>query len=386
MGTDNMIDYILYGGCETEECPPGLVRSDDILTFNKCVCPYKWQQQIQTASIPPQLMCTCDDEKYEINEETGMCECKKSVAEYEIFGLDGSCDCPRHMRYNAENDACEEINTGTVIDIDENCWYYDFELEACLSKDEFDDQFDVKPTENPFDQNEDPCPGFEVGWKGLKSTKINYKSPTGYLIHVNVLNNQANVDVTVEDYIGFLIFSKRYCGVQFIKELDNGNVKIDFFDKTCFVKEINLDIAVVEFFDELDTTISLTEDEEANVVLNCDIDVCLVVEDVDVDEVTSWGLVVDLGTLKSLPANFEARARVFILVERILCGFDIKLIIKFIFAQASFKLKVVVPAVFVDIDHSSCVDLFACIILCIVSHVSRAIAASIESENFVFSD
>ena len=51
------------------------------------------------------------------------------------------------MRYNVENDACEEISTGTVIDIDENCWYYDFELESCLSKDEFDDQFGVKPTE-----------------------------------------------------------------------------------------------------------------------------------------------------------------------------------------------------------------------------------------------
>lgn len=136
------------------------------------------------------------------------------------------------MRYNVENDACEEISTGTVIDIDENCWYYDFELESCLSKDEFDDQFDVKPTENPFDQNKEECPGFEVGWKGLKSSKINYKSPTGYLIHVNVLNNQNNVDVTKQDYIGFLIFSKRYCGIEFIKELDNGNVKIDFFDKT----------------------------------------------------------------------------------------------------------------------------------------------------------
>jgi len=229
--TDNMIDYILYGACEVEECPPGLVRSDDILTFNECTCPYKWQQLIQTASIPPQLMCTCDDEKYEINEETGMCECKRSVAEFEVFGIDGSCDCPRHMRYNVENDACEEISTGTVIDIDENCWYYDFELESCLSKDEFDDQFGVKPTENPFDQNEEECPGFEVGWKGLKSSKINYRSPEGYLIHVNVLNNQNNVDVTVEDYIGFLIFSKRYCGIDFIKELDNGNVKIDFFDK-----------------------------------------------------------------------------------------------------------------------------------------------------------
>ena len=86
----------------------------------------------------------------------------------------------------------------------------------------------------------------------------------------------------------------------------------------CFVEEINLDIAVVEFFDELDTTISLTEDEEANVVLDCDIDVLLVVQDIDVDEVASWGLVVDLGTLQSLPADFEARARIFILVERIL--------------------------------------------------------------------
>ncbi|CBY07549.1 unnamed protein product [Oikopleura dioica] len=238
--TDNMIDYILYGRCEVEECPPGLVRSDDILTFNECRCPYKWQQLIQTASIPPQLMCTCDDEKYAINEETGMCECKRSIAEFGVFGIDGSCDCPRHMRYNAENDACEEISTGTVIDIDENCWYYDFELEACLSKDQFEEQFDTKPTANPFDQNKEECPGFEVGWKGLKSTKINYKSPTAYLVHVNVLNNQANVDVTVEDYIGFLIFSKRYCGVEFIKELDNGNVKIDFFDKTAAYDKSNV--------------------------------------------------------------------------------------------------------------------------------------------------
>ena len=86
--------------------------------------------------------------------------------------------------------------------------------------------------QNPFTQNDNDCPDFEVGWKGLKSSKIQYKSPTGYLILVNILNNQGNVDVTVDDYIGFIIFSKRYCGIDFIKELDNGNVTVSFYDKT----------------------------------------------------------------------------------------------------------------------------------------------------------
>ena len=84
------------------------------------------------------------------------------------------------------------------------------------------------------------------------------------------------------------------------------------------VEEVNLDVAVVELLDELDAAISLTEDEETDVILDCDIDVILVVQDVDVDEVASWGLVVNLGTLESLPADFESGAFFFVLVEWIL--------------------------------------------------------------------
>ena len=84
------------------------------------------------------------------------------------------------------------------------------------------------------------------------------------------------------------------------------------------VEEVNLDVAVVELLDKVDAAISLTKDEETDVVLKCDIDVFLVVQDVDVDEITILGLVVDLGALESLPADFEAGAFVFILVEWIL--------------------------------------------------------------------
>lgn len=43
------------------------------------------------------------------------------------------------------------------------------------------------------------------------------------------------------------------------------------------VEEVNLDIAVIELLDELNAAISLTEDEETDVVFDCDIDVILIV-------------------------------------------------------------------------------------------------------------
>ena len=76
--------------------------------------------------------------------------------------------------------------------------------------------------------------------------------------------------------------------------LIESDVNIRFVVGSCFVEEGNGDITVVELLDKFDAAISLTEDDEANVVLHRDIDVALVVEDVDVDEVAGWRLVLDL--------------------------------------------------------------------------------------------
>ncbi|CAG5091731.1 Oidioi.mRNA.OKI2018_I69.PAR.g13217.t1.cds [Oikopleura dioica] len=220
-----MTNYVTDGWCEPEECPVGMIRSEDVSNFNECVCPYHWQ------TITDNGGCSCDHPHYSMFFNT--CTCKEKVFAYQVFGADGTCQCPIGMAYDPETFGCRE-----------DCYFFGEDPstgeDKCMTKEEFEAAYTANPTPNPLTQIDDTCPGFEVGWKGIKSSRVTLRSSNdnvnSYQILTNVRDNQNNVDVTKDDYIGFLVWSKRHCGYAFIEEIIQGGVTISMWDQSDIYK------------------------------------------------------------------------------------------------------------------------------------------------------
>merc|ERR1712227_272335 len=80
---------------------------------------------------------------------------------------------------------------------------------------------------------QDDCP--TMSWKGKKSTKIMHrgmrKGERAYILRQTIFNNSANTpDIRSSPYTGFLIFSRRYCGVEFYEALADGTIKVGMYD------------------------------------------------------------------------------------------------------------------------------------------------------------
>jgi len=51
------------------------------------------------------------------------------------------------------------------------------------------------------------------------------------MLRINVANNDLdNVDINSEPYLGFLLFTKKNCGADFVKGWWNGKIKYDIYD------------------------------------------------------------------------------------------------------------------------------------------------------------
>jgi hypothetical protein len=197
-----------------EECPDGMIRSQEIATYNECVCPYHWQTVLANGG------CSCDHPHYSMFFNT--CSCKENVFSFQTFSADGTCECPIGYAYNEETHGCKR----------DDCYFFDSESQACMTKEEFEDTYTLVSTPAPLTQIDDQCPGFEVGWKGIKSSRVVFRSPQAYQILTNVKNNQNNVDVTQDDYIGFIVYSKRYCGIDFLSRLQQGGASVRIYDQS----------------------------------------------------------------------------------------------------------------------------------------------------------
>lgn len=74
-----------------------------------------------------------------------------------------------------------------------------------MTKEQFEETYTLVTPPPPLTQIDDQCPGFEVGWKGIKSSRVVNRAPDAYRILTNVMNNQNNVDVTQDGKKKFLI-------------------------------------------------------------------------------------------------------------------------------------------------------------------------------------
>ena len=90
-------------------------------------------------------------------------------------------------------------------------------------------------TEVPFNPNTD-CgfiegPGKKelVQWKGKNNGKVIAFSSDSAIIRFNYFNT-AQYDIVTDDYIGFLGIPKKICGMDFLRQIDEGNVSMTFND------------------------------------------------------------------------------------------------------------------------------------------------------------
>merc|ERR1712176_1756417 len=98
-------------------------------------------------------------------------------------------------------------------------------------------------TAKPFDPDTD-C-GFENGtgkkekvqWKGKNNGKVIAYSHDSAIIRFNFFNTAPAYDLTNEDYIGFLGFPKKLCGIDLLNKIEDGTVKMTYNDYGAFYEE-----------------------------------------------------------------------------------------------------------------------------------------------------
>lgn len=74
----------------------------------------------------------------------------------------------------------------------------------------------------------DSCPTME--WKGGKYSKPLYEAENAFVIKVNVPNTVPLNDIRLNNYGGFLIFSRRWCGIDFLNGIMDESVVVSLTD------------------------------------------------------------------------------------------------------------------------------------------------------------
>lgn len=61
---------------------------------------------------------------------------------------------------------------------------------------------------------------------------LQVKNPTirNYLIRQTILNNIGGQDIRAQPYMGFAMFARKWCGVDFFDALDKGEIKLAMYD------------------------------------------------------------------------------------------------------------------------------------------------------------
>merc|ERR1712176_138588 len=132
--------------------------------------------------------------------------------------------------------------------------------------DEKPEEDDDKPEEKPEEDDEeepeafDPstCPAdkYPVSWnKADKQMKQMFTSANSKFYMVNIQKGKFPEAKPASDpYTGFLMFAQKYCGADFINQMNNGDVTVDFYDQSVllfpgavFKRDDNNKSATVQF-------------------------------------------------------------------------------------------------------------------------------------------
>ena len=93
-------------------------------------------------------------------------------------------------------------------------------------------------TEGTTTLNPDDCSVMPVNWRGSKFTKTNkmYKGINSQNVQVTILKKNGaddldqGLNIRKEAYIGYLIWSKKACGLDFLNAFEDGRLTLDFLD------------------------------------------------------------------------------------------------------------------------------------------------------------
>lgn len=79
---------------------------------------------------------------------------------------------------------------------------------------------------------EDPsiCPTLPISWKSSKYSTVVMKGIGAYAIRMNLANLENEYDIRSSPYTGFMIWSRRFCGVEFTNGLISGQIKMMIMD------------------------------------------------------------------------------------------------------------------------------------------------------------
>ena len=93
---------------------------------------------------------------------------------------------------------------------------------------------DCRNTEDGYECVEKPysCPPTPAYWLGRKHNLFKYQGDNSVILRTNVLNNNPDVDVLNDAYIGFIMFSKKQCSNQFLVGVDSGSITFSVLDKS----------------------------------------------------------------------------------------------------------------------------------------------------------
>ena len=178
--------------------------------------------------------CVCDHPHYsEFVDATGSynCVCHEDVSVFQLFNSNGECICPLTHAFNFETNKCDQVIV-TLPGQLECEFYFDVVNMICVDELPTTDAPATTTTEFVY-PTIDPstCDDLSVSWKGTKWSKLLYRSRTSVMLRVNVANNDLNtIDLNTEDYIGFLVFTRKQCGTDFVEALSNGKLTYQIYD------------------------------------------------------------------------------------------------------------------------------------------------------------
>lgn len=83
------------------------------------------------------------------------------------------------------------------------------------------------------------CPAMQ--WKGGRYSKLMYEAENAFVLKMNVPNTAVSHNIReVEEYAGFVIFSRRWCGVELLDKLMEGEVLISVTDYSAMYEVVDM--------------------------------------------------------------------------------------------------------------------------------------------------
>jgi len=83
------------------------------------------------------------------------------------------------------------------------------------------------------------CPAMQ--WKGGRYSKLMYEAENAFVLKMNVPNTAVSHNIReVDEYAGFVIFSRRWCGVELLDKLMDGEVLLSVTDYSAMYEVVDM--------------------------------------------------------------------------------------------------------------------------------------------------